>query len=82
MRLFTGGTLPVGVEHARGRKHERMVVVEGVLAACAGVLLAAMESPHVRDKTRLDRLSIVLLAGTAAAIAAGLAFAIRQWITA
>jgi hypothetical protein len=59
-----------------------MVVMVGVLAACAGVLLAALESPHVRDTARLDRLSIVLLAGTAAAVAAGVAFAIRQWVTA
>ncbi len=54
----------------------------GALAACAGVLLAALESPHGHDGARLRRCSIVLLATTAAAVAAGAAFAAGQLIVA
>jgi hypothetical protein len=51
-------------------------VVVAVLAACTGVLLAAIESPHVRDRARLTRCSIVLLTVTAAAVATGAALAV------
>ena len=59
-----------------------MAFVVGVLAVCAGVLLAAAESPHVRDRARLDRLSVLLLSASAAAVAAGVAFVVRQWTAA
>ena len=52
------------------------------LAACAGVLLAALDSPHGYDGARLRRFSIALLATSAAAVAAGAAFAAGQWIVA
>lgn len=40
------------------------------LAACTGVLLAALDSPHLRDHVRLRRLSTVLLAAAAATLTA------------
>ncbi len=44
-----------------------IALVGGVVAACAGVLLAALDSPHVRDARRLERLCVVQLAVAAAA---------------
>ncbi|MFG1609653.1 hypothetical protein [Actinoplanes sp. NPDC049265] len=46
------------------------------LAACTGVLLAAMESPHVRSGTRLHKLSLVVLIVSGATLAAAGADAI------
>lgn len=48
-----------------------MFFVLSVLAACAGVVLAALDSPHVRDKARLERFSTVLVIVTAVSVAAG-----------
>jgi hypothetical protein len=59
-----------------------MVLVAGVLAAWAGVLLAALDSPHVHDRARLRRVSIALLTVTAGTVAAGAAFAVQRWIMA
>ncbi|GLY93239.1 hypothetical protein [Actinoplanes sp. NBRC 103695] len=48
-----------------------MIAFAGMaLAACTGVLLAALDSPHVRDSPRLRRLSMVLLAASAATLTA------------
>ncbi len=55
-----------------------MPFVMGALAACTGVLLAAMESPRLHDRARLQRFSVALLAATAAAIAISAAIAIHQ----
>ena len=53
-----------------------IALLGGVVAACAGVLLAALDSPHVRDERRLERLCVVLLAVAAAATVTGAAFAV------
>ncbi|WP_328475927.1 hypothetical protein OHA21_20600 [Actinoplanes sp. NBC_00393] len=58
-----------------------MLFVLGALAAWAGVVLAALDSPHVRDKTRIERSSIALLAVTAITTAAGAGRALLNWIT-
>jgi hypothetical protein len=41
-------------------------LVIGALAVCAGVVLAAAESPGTRDTTRIDKVSVVLIATVAA----------------
>jgi hypothetical protein len=41
-------------------------LVIGALAVCAGVVLAASESPGTRDTTRIDKVSVVLIATVAA----------------
>jgi hypothetical protein len=46
------------------------------LAACTGVLLAAMESPHVGSSARLHKLSLVLLVASGATLTAAGADAI------
>jgi hypothetical protein len=55
-----------------------MLFVLGALAAWAGILLAALESPHVRDQTRIERSSTALVAVTAVTAATG---ALLNWIT-
>ena len=54
-----------------------MGFVVGVLSVCAGILLAALDSPQLRGKTRIkERASIALLAAVAASVAAG----VVQWL--
>ena len=58
-----------------------MGFVVGVLSVCAGILLAALDSPQLRDKIRVkERASIVLLAAVAASVAAGVVQAVRTWL--
>ncbi len=56
-----------------------MAFVAGLIAASVGVLLAALDSPHVHDRARLKRWSIALLTATAAV---GAASAVLQWVAA
>ena len=66
-----GCQLAVAVRRGRARERCRMIAFAGMaLAACTGVLLAALDSPHVRDSPRLRRLSMVLLAASAATLTA------------
>jgi hypothetical protein len=53
-----------------------IAIVGMALAAGAGVLLAAMESPHVGSSTRLHRLSLALLIASGATLTAAGADAI------
>jgi hypothetical protein len=46
-------------------------VVIVVLAACCGVLLAALDRPQARDNRALERYSVAILAVGALACAAG-----------
>ena len=59
-----------------------MPLLMGMLAACVGVLLAALDSPSLHDQPRLQRFGIALLSVTAAAVAVGAAVAVQRWITA
>jgi hypothetical protein len=73
----TGTVLIVG-HHPRGAVVV-MAFVAGLIAASVGVLLAALDSPHVHDRARLKRWSIALLTATAAV---GAASAVLQWVAA
>lgn len=57
-----------------------MAFVAGVLAASAGVLLAALDNPHVRDRVRLKRWSVALITATAAVVTVGAVSAVQGWI--
>lgn len=56
-----------------------LLLVLGVLAAWAGVVLAALDSPHVRDRARIERSSVLLLTVTAASAAAGAGSVLLNW---
>jgi hypothetical protein len=58
-----------------------MLFILGVLAAWVGVVLAALESPHVRNRARVERSSIALLVVTGVSVAAGAGRALLNWIT-
>lgn len=59
-----------------------MAFVVGALAACTGVLLAALETPRWHGQPRLQRFSVALLTATAAAVAVGAAVAVQRLIAA
>jgi hypothetical protein len=50
------------------------------LAAVLGVVLAALESPHVPDRARVERLSGILVAAGAATVAISGALVVRGWM--
>ena len=51
-----------------------------VLAAAVGVVLAALESPHVPDKKWIERLSSLLVAAGAATMTVGGVLVVRGWL--
>jgi len=58
-----------------------MGFVVAVLSVCTGVILAALESPQLRDRNRLkERASVVLLAAVSVSVAAGVVQAMRLWL--
>lgn len=57
-----------------------MLFVFAALAAGIGIVLAALDSPHIRDKRWLERSSAVLLAVTAASVAAVAGRVVLSWI--
>jgi hypothetical protein len=51
-----------------------------VLAAAIGVVLAALESPHVPGQKWIERLSAVLVAAGAATVTIGGVLVVRGWL--